>query len=266
MIFDECHHCKGDDPFNLLLKHFIFQANQPPMILGLTASPSDDRNYESKELIKNIQILSNSMNSYVYVPKNILDMESINSKKKFMYVEHLYEKTNNKSLNLLVFNEFIYPVVAKYLEKELTFKDRNCEFLFYSSLILICKNENKGSHAEKLNWIFNADDFLYLQNLYKNQSGTYFNQKNNEIFEKLFINEDKKYNFYEDYFSIIKNISRNKFFEIIIKLAKFSALLLTFVDGKSLIDMIITFSKEIISFNVTLKLFIKHVCRGTKPF
>lgn len=67
IIFDECHHCRSNDFFNLLMQHFI----DPTLtkILGLTASPCAEKTVDPKKIKKSIQELCTNLNSKLIYSK-----------------------------------------------------------------------------------------------------------------------------------------------------------------------------------------------------
>jgi len=72
LIFDECHHAKGDSPYACILKEFYHpQLNYRPLdplprIFGMTASPIYSKSLQPSSYSKQIIELENLMNSKVY--------------------------------------------------------------------------------------------------------------------------------------------------------------------------------------------------------
>lgn len=84
LVYDECHHCKGDHPYNNVMKEFYFEEKNKqikaieadkdipfedklPYIMGLTASPVDEVYYEKDKLVREIKALCVNLDSdYVY--------------------------------------------------------------------------------------------------------------------------------------------------------------------------------------------------------
>ena len=188
------------------------------------------------------------MNSNVYFPNNLFEHEIANSDKLLIYEEY-EEDTKSEEIYKIIFNEFICPIVIEYITKVEVdyFKEKNCEFLFFASLFLISSNHKKDQQAEKFNWIFRESDYLILDKLFNENSCYYFNSERKEIFSKLFLNEENTYNFYNDYHHFIKKKLRNNFFEKMMKMAKFTSLLIKYVNGISILNMIKCFIKDIIS-------------------
>jgi endoribonuclease Dicer len=84
IVFDECHHCKGDHPYAGIMNEFYFDIKAKikkgknidknenlPKIMGLTASPIPDPEMNQKKLEKMIEELCINMDSnFVEYPKN----------------------------------------------------------------------------------------------------------------------------------------------------------------------------------------------------
>ena len=79
VVVDECHHCKENDFYNRIFKHFIL-FNQNIKILGLTASPCEKGVLEESKLKNQIQELCNNMNCFLTCPKNLLNNEKDDNK------------------------------------------------------------------------------------------------------------------------------------------------------------------------------------------
>ncbi len=58
LIFDECHHATGDDPYAIIMKEHYRSCRDPPRILGLTASISGQK-IEAHQLKKAAKELEN---------------------------------------------------------------------------------------------------------------------------------------------------------------------------------------------------------------
>lgn len=85
IVFDECHHCKGDHPYAGIMNEFYFDLKKKmekggkgfdknetlPKIMGLTASPIPDPEKNEKKLERLIEELCINLDSnFVEYPKN----------------------------------------------------------------------------------------------------------------------------------------------------------------------------------------------------
>ena len=123
IVLDECHHCKKDDYYNKLLKDFIFFKKSQcatPKILGLTASPCDDK-VSSEEQLKNAIVdLCNNMNCYLECPRNIISATNEKEKK----IEHIVlnghlsdENEKQNKIKDYLFLNIILPILEFHFEK-----------------------------------------------------------------------------------------------------------------------------------------------------
>ncbi len=64
LIFDECHHATGDDPYALIMKDHYRSCQNRPRILGLTASITGQK-IESDQLEKAAKDLENILQARI---------------------------------------------------------------------------------------------------------------------------------------------------------------------------------------------------------
>ena len=120
-VFDECHHCNFDHPYNLIMEEFYFyyKNNFPekklPVIIGLTASPSKNAIKNNlKQTAKNsLQILSENLDCKVIIDpemrNNFVDVENFNDLENIFYVlvePHVIDENYNEIKELLKKNFF----------------------------------------------------------------------------------------------------------------------------------------------------------------
>lgn len=123
-VFDECHHCNLDHPYNLIMEEFYFYSKNNfsdkklPVIIGLTASPSKNAIKNSvKQTAKNsLQILSENLDCKVIIDpemrNNFVDVENFNDFENIFYVlvePHVIDKNYNEIVRILkekFFEEF----------------------------------------------------------------------------------------------------------------------------------------------------------------
>lgn len=125
VVVDECHHCRKEDFYNKLLKHFIFfdDKGKDVKILGLTASPCADKVDNEIQLKNNIVDLCNNMNCYLACPRNIFESEmkeKVEDKAIELIILHENiddEKEKNKQIIFYIFSNVILPVLDFHCEK-----------------------------------------------------------------------------------------------------------------------------------------------------
>ena len=64
LIFDECHHATGNDPYATIMKEYYQNCQDPPRILGLTASLTAQK-IDSNELEKVARALENILHARI---------------------------------------------------------------------------------------------------------------------------------------------------------------------------------------------------------
>ena len=123
IILDECHHCKGNNFYNKILRHFIFNEcssennNNDIKILGLTASPCENAVTKEEEIENKIIELCNNMNCYLACPKNIIDVNVKNNEKEIKYLFVEDETNDNKeylekfNIKNYIFHNLIMPIL-----------------------------------------------------------------------------------------------------------------------------------------------------------
>lgn len=129
IVLDECHHCKKDDYYNKLLKDFIFFKKvqcMTPKILGLTASPCDDKVDNEEQLKNKIVDLCNNMNCYLECPRNIIS-ENSDKEKTIEFIDLIGnlsdENDKQNKIKDYIFIDIILPILEFHFEriyKELT--------------------------------------------------------------------------------------------------------------------------------------------------
>jgi len=180
--------------------------------------------------------------------------------KKFTF-EEFEPNLQINDIYMTLFNDFLCPLVLKYSEyvEPEFFKEKIFEFLFISSIFLLGASDSKELQTEKFNWIFSKQDYQTLVEVFKSKSSSYYDEDKYEIFLKLFLEEENNYNFYSQYYNFLKNLHRNNFYEKILKIAKFSSLILKYVDGSSVLQMINSMITEIKLIHTKNKLFVSSL-------
>jgi superfamily II DNA or RNA helicase len=125
LIFDECHHCQKDHPYNLIMKEFYFYGldfkvpeefryEKRPYILGLTASPIKNKIKQSDtskfEMVEQMSDLCSNMNSkIVSVDLNLID-DSLVKKLNTEFID--YKLANYSNLN-----KYDLPDIGEFIEE-----------------------------------------------------------------------------------------------------------------------------------------------------
>ena len=159
IIFDECHHCNQDHPYNLIMNEFYFYNKikygsdcKLPRILGLTASPLKTKiGEESLDLIARnaLSSISENLDSYIILDPDakklfeemddnyILKMSDNEAKKDFLEFKHFlstkeYEMNVDKLLENLLYKYSDYFFKTRSL-KESEFKEFYKDYKNYLS-------------------------------------------------------------------------------------------------------------------------------------
>ena len=93
MIFDECHHCNGKDPYmKIMIEFYHVEHPYRPKILGLTASPISTGTSNRFELKKDLQTLCNSLDSsFVHISRASISLYSNDPKFIVIGVDEINE-------------------------------------------------------------------------------------------------------------------------------------------------------------------------------
>jgi len=214
IIVDECHHTKGNDYINLIFKHFIFEAESANVeklrIIGLTASPSDDKTYDQRGIENNIQDLCENLRSNL-ICSSILIKEVDELK--------LNEK-NYEILPLRINDAYNSNFILKDNEKEIDLKNENFELqetpqsrikeYILKELIL------QESLVEYLKQKYKLNNYCILNKLTKFIFAIYSSEeKQNENINGTFQKElYPYYNLYIETLKRIQNLSDSEFSNI----------------------------------------------------
>jgi endoribonuclease Dicer len=70
LVFDECHHCKKNHPYNKIMGRYYKISEKKPRVLGLTASPASvsvHKDIKNIKIVKNLEKLKNAMDCIIYI-------------------------------------------------------------------------------------------------------------------------------------------------------------------------------------------------------
>lgn len=113
MVFDECHHCKGQAPYAGVMVEYLKkklkqgETQQLPQIVGLTASPGagDSRKPDLQKTIDHLMRLGSLMDAnagYVVVKENLAELHQYTSKTEVSVVP-MHGRISNDDFQTLLF-------------------------------------------------------------------------------------------------------------------------------------------------------------------
>ena len=135
IVFDECHHCKGQSPYSTIMHKYLKQKLRQgetclPQIVGLTASPGagDSRKPDLSKTIDHLMKLTALMDAdagYVTVKRNVTELLQYTAKTDFKIVPILGRSCNDNFQALLVkyirkLDSVIQEVTGKSASHEVT--------------------------------------------------------------------------------------------------------------------------------------------------
>ena len=175
-VFDECHHCNFDHPYNLIMEEFYFyyKNNFPekklPVIVGLTASPSKNaiKNNVKQTAKNSLQVLSENLDCKVIIDpemkNNFVDVNNFNDFENIFYIlvePHVIDES---------YSEIVSELKKNFFEK---FTNLCFEFFFAEEIKKIkdeipFKHEKKKDYVDLYNKLI-SDKFNSLNLLLYNQ-------------------------------------------------------------------------------------------------
>ena len=140
IIFDECHLCDSNHPYNLIMQEFYFfyykfhpdKIKDLPKIIGFTNSPYKDKNIVKNtkkcgELLKNI---SENLNCQMIFDPSILDENNENNMENIEYIEvesFMKEKNKVDGINIILMKFFFEDMLNLCLEDYLKINGESLE-------------------------------------------------------------------------------------------------------------------------------------------
>jgi ERCC4-related helicase len=220
MVFDECHHCDTDHPYNLIMEEFYFynKKNYPnkklPIIIGLTASPSKNaiKNNIKENAEKSLKTLSENLDCKIVIDpemkKSIVDINNFNDIENINYisveshVDNKFYKEIVEKLKKIFFDNFTNYCFDYFFEYE----RKKIKGEFY--LVNEKKSNYISLYKKIISYKFNTTNLIF------------YNQINSNIEDFNLANYSLIFNIYEkiqrNIFLILENLdvfSLQKYFE-----------------------------------------------------
>ena len=217
IIFDECHLCDSNHPYNTIMQEFYFYyyvfypnlINNLPKIIGFTNSPYKDKNIvknnkKCAELLKNI---SENLNCQVVVDSAIFENnKNFEEETEFIEVESILKDKNKvDGINIILMKFFFENMLNLCLDDYIITKGENSE------LNLSNKDEIKNKYISTLKDKFNSETFEKYNSIETSERSLHFLSANSTMFhifediqKHLFIiiqnlDLEEIYNFFEKY-------------------------------------------------------------------
>jgi len=214
IIFEECHLCEANYPYNIIMQEFYFYYfNNPsekvnshtlPNILGLTQSPFKDKvniKNEKKglEILKNI---SENLDSQIVVDPNIFERnKNINEDNiNLIGIKSIFEQKNKiDGINILLMKYFFEPMIDFCLDDYLKINGDKKELNQFN------KNDVKKKYLSVLKEKFSKENLEEYINLETSERSIHFLSQNSSMFKAF---EDMQ----RMLFNIILNVDLKEFY------------------------------------------------------
>ena len=188
IIFDECHLCDSNHPYNTIMQEFYFYyyvfypnlINNLPKIIGFTNSPYKDKNIvknnnKCAELLKNI---SENLNCQVVVDSAIFENnKNFEEETEFIEVESILKDKNKvDGINIILMKFFFENMLNLCLDDYIITKGENTE------LNLSNKDEIKNKYISTLKDKFNSETFEKYNSIETSERSLHFLSANSTMF------------------------------------------------------------------------------------
>ena len=193
IVFDECHHCRGNHPYNLIMTLHYFKADKSkcPLIFGMTASPHSGTGNIEAELR---QLESNLDSTTITIESlGLLDDVATTPTERVVYYEpidfysapKLYTKIASESQTVLEyceknlrealhFSDLLGPWCAeRILEAALIDVKRRCKQIVGRRMLKILENDTMNNAQKDLN--------LFVQEYIENRELAQYFSDDDEI-------------------------------------------------------------------------------------
>ena len=223
IIFDECHLCDSNHPYNIIMQEFYFYyyINQPekknilPKIIGFTNSPYKDKNIvkNNKKCAELLKDISENLNCQMVIDPTIFDNEN-HHEENVEYIEvdsFLKEKNKVEGINIILMKFLFYDMLDICLDDYLNNKGETSELNSSN------KNDIKNKYINTLKEKFSSETFEKYNSVETSERSLHFLSTNSimfQIFEdiqKHLINIiqnldlEEIYNFFEKYKNLYEN-------------------------------------------------------------
>jgi superfamily II DNA or RNA helicase len=234
IIFDECHLCDSNNPYNIIMQEFYFyyfkfpshtiNANTLPNILGITKSPFKDKGTikNEKKYVEILKNLSENLDCQMIVDPNIFeDHKKLGEENiDIIGVKSIFEQKNKiDGINILLMKYFFEPMLDFCLDDYVKNNGNKQELNQYN------KKEVKNKYLSVLKEKFSKELIEEYNNIETSERTIHFLSQNSIMFkifediQKMLIiiiqNEDMADLYYifgkykELYESNLKNLGTN---------------------------------------------------------
>ena len=189
IIFDECHQCDSNHPYNMIMLEFYFYyyknpniLKKLPKIIGFTNSPYKDKNIvkNNKKCVELLKNISENLNCQMVVDPDIFENRKKNQENiEFIEVESCFMKNKNKvdGINLILFKYFFEDILDLCLDDYLKNNGEKQE-LNYSNKI-----EIKKKYLNTLKDKFNTETFEKYNSIETSERSLHFLSANALMFQ-----------------------------------------------------------------------------------
>ena len=188
IIFDDCHLCDSNHPYNMIMIEFYFYyfknqniCKKLPNIIGFTNSPYKDKNIvkNSKKCVELLKTISENLNCQMVVDPAIFENKNNNEEDiEFIAVES-FMKDKNKvdGINIIHFKFFFGDILDLCLEDYLKNNGEKPELNSGN------KNEIKKKYLNTLKDKFNAETFEKYNSIETSERSLHFLSANSLMFQ-----------------------------------------------------------------------------------
>ena len=228
IIFDDCHLCDSNHPYNMIMLEFYFYYfNHPdilkklPKIIGFTNSPYKDKNIvkNNKKCVELLKNISENLDCQMVVDPAIFENKK-NDEDNIEFIEvesFMKEKNKIDGINIVLFKFFFENMLNLCLEDYLKNHGEKPELNSFN------KKDIKRKYLNTLKDKFNSETFEKYNSVETSERSLHFLSANSEMFQvfediqKHLINIiqnldlEEIYNFFEKYKELYEtNLKKQK--------------------------------------------------------